>query len=64
MTGTYLVKRRAEPDFGDQVTAERDRDRIKFLYKIALDLRRAIANFDELRAHFATSHYSKFLEDA
>ena len=40
MTGTYLVKRRAEPDFGDRMTAERDRDPIKFLYKIVLDVQR------------------------
>ena len=24
MTGTYLLKRRAEPDFGDRMTAERE----------------------------------------
>ena len=28
------------------------------------DLRTAIANFDELRTHFAVSPYSKFFEDA
>ena len=28
------------------------------------DLRRAIANFEELRTHFAVSPYSKFFEDA
>jgi LPS sulfotransferase NodH len=38
MTGTYLTKRRAEPDFVDRLSAERDRDPIKFLYKIVLDL--------------------------
>ena len=38
MTGTYLIKRRAQPEFIDRLSAERDRDPIKFLYKIALDL--------------------------
>lgn len=41
MAGTYennLAKRRAEPDFADRMAAERDRDPIKFLYKIVLDL--------------------------
>ncbi len=38
IAGTYLSKRRAGPEFIDRLTAERDRDPIKFLYKIALDL--------------------------
>ena len=38
MAGTYLVKRHAEPDFAHRMAAERDRDPIKFLYKIVLDL--------------------------
>jgi LPS sulfotransferase NodH len=38
MAGTYLVKRREEPDFGDRLSTERDRDPIKFLYKIVLDV--------------------------
>jgi len=38
MTGTYLLKRRAEPDFAERLAAEKDRDPIKFLYKIVLDL--------------------------
>jgi LPS sulfotransferase NodH len=38
MTGTYLIKRRKEPDFADRMAAEKDRDPIKFLYKIVLDL--------------------------
>jgi len=38
MTGTYLTKRGAEPDFVDRLSAEKDRDPIKFLYKIVLDL--------------------------
>ena len=38
MTGTYLTKRRQEPDFADRMAAEKDRDPIKFLYKIVLDL--------------------------
>jgi LPS sulfotransferase NodH len=38
ITGTYLMKRRAQPDFIDRLSADRDRDPIKFLYKIALDL--------------------------
>jgi LPS sulfotransferase NodH len=40
MAGTYLIpwKRRAEPDFVDHLSAERDRNPIKFLYKIVLDL--------------------------
>jgi hypothetical protein len=38
MTGTYLMKRRQEPDFGHRLSAERDRDPIKFLYKIVSDL--------------------------
>jgi LPS sulfotransferase NodH len=38
ITGTYLIKRRADSEFIDRLSAERDRDPIKFLYKIALDL--------------------------
>lgn len=38
MTGTYLQKREAEPDFAARMAAEKDRDPIKFLYKIVLDL--------------------------
>jgi LPS sulfotransferase NodH len=37
MIGTYLIKRRAEPDFAHRMSAEKDRDPIKFLYKIVLD---------------------------
>ena len=37
LTGTYLEKSRNEPDFFERLSAERDRDPIKFLYKIALD---------------------------
>jgi hypothetical protein len=33
-TGTYLIKRREEPDFAERMAAIRDRDSIKFLYKI------------------------------
>ena len=38
ITGTYLIKRREEPDFAERMAAIRDRDPIKFLYKIVLDL--------------------------
>jgi len=38
ITGTYLIKRREEPDFAERMAAVRDRDPIKFLYKIVLDL--------------------------
>jgi LPS sulfotransferase NodH len=38
ITGMYLEKGREEPDFIGWLSAERDRDPIKFLYKIALDL--------------------------
>jgi LPS sulfotransferase NodH len=38
ITGTYLDKCGARLDFIDRLSAERDRDPIKFLYKIALDL--------------------------
>ncbi len=38
MTGTYLLKRRAELDFAEHMAAVKDRDPIKFLYKIVLDL--------------------------
>jgi LPS sulfotransferase NodH len=38
MTGTYLTKRREEPNFAERMAAEKDRDPIKFLYKIVLDL--------------------------
>ena len=38
MTGTYLMKCRADPGFVDSLSAEKDRDPIKFLYKIVLDL--------------------------
>ena len=38
ITGNYLIKRRAEPDFAERMAAIRDRDPIKFLYKIVLDL--------------------------
>ena len=38
MAGTYLIKRRGNPDFTNRMAAEKDRDPIKFLYKIVLDL--------------------------
>src|ERR1043166_5707184 len=38
LMGTYLIKHDAQPEFIDRLSAERDRDPIKFLYKIALDL--------------------------
>src|SRR5438270_11690896 len=38
MTGTYLIKCRVEADFVQYLSAEKDRDPIKFLYKIVLDL--------------------------
>src|SRR5947207_8301059 len=38
MADSYLLKRRAEPYFADRMAAEKDRDPIKFLYKIVLDL--------------------------
>src|SRR6266478_1411251 len=38
ITGTYLTKWGEEPDFIERLSAERDRDPIKFLYKIVLDL--------------------------
>jgi LPS sulfotransferase NodH len=38
ITGTYLDKRHAGPEFIDRLSAERDRDPIKFLYKVVLDL--------------------------
>src|SRR5438128_1474284 len=38
ITGTYLIKRREDPDFAERMAAIRDRDPIKFLYKIVLDL--------------------------
>jgi LPS sulfotransferase NodH len=37
MTGVYLQKSREEPGFIERLSNERDRDPIKFLYKIALD---------------------------
>jgi hypothetical protein len=37
ITGTYLQKSREEADFLERLSRERDRDPIKFLYKIALD---------------------------
>jgi hypothetical protein len=38
ITGTYLKKSRQQPDFLEKLSRERDRDPIKFLYKIVLDL--------------------------
>src|SRR5437870_13457237 len=38
VTGTYCRKSREQPDFLDRLTTERDRDPVKFLYKIVLDL--------------------------
>ena len=38
ITGTYLIKRRQEPDFAQRMAAIRDDNPIKFLYKIVLDL--------------------------
>ena len=37
MTGIYLQKSHEQPDFIEWLSRERDRDPIKFLYKIALD---------------------------
>jgi LPS sulfotransferase NodH len=38
ITGTYLRKSREQPDFLERLLIERERDPIKFLYKIVLDL--------------------------
>jgi SAM-dependent methyltransferase/LPS sulfotransferase NodH len=38
ITGTYLWKSRDQPGFLEQLSEERDRDPLKFLYKIVLDL--------------------------
>jgi len=38
MAGTYLIKRRGNQAFTDRMAAEKDRNPIKFLYKIVLDL--------------------------
>jgi hypothetical protein len=38
ITGTYLKKSREQADFLERLSCERDRDPIKFLYKIVLDL--------------------------
>ena len=38
LSGTYLSKWHARPEFIDRLSVERDRDPIQFLYKIALDL--------------------------
>jgi LPS sulfotransferase NodH len=38
MAGTYLIKRRGNQDFTNRMAAEKDRDPIKFLYKIVFDL--------------------------
>jgi hypothetical protein len=38
VTGTYRRKSLEQPDFIDRLTIERDRDPVKFLYKIVLDL--------------------------
>jgi len=38
ITGTYGRKSRQQPDFIDRLTIERNRDPVKFLYKIVLDL--------------------------
>ena len=38
LSGIYPSKRHARPEFIDRLSVERDRDPIKFLYKIALDL--------------------------
>lgn len=46
IAGTYGRKSREQPDFIDRLTTERDRDPIKFLYKIVLDLQgKRIAGF-------------------
>jgi len=46
ITGTYLRKSREEAGFLEQLSQERDRDPIKFLYKIVLDLQgKKIAGF-------------------
>ncbi len=37
ITGSYLKKSREQADFLDRLSRERDRDPIKFLYKIVLD---------------------------
>jgi LPS sulfotransferase NodH len=38
ITGTYLKKSREQPDFLEGLLRERERDPVKFLYKIVLDL--------------------------
>jgi hypothetical protein len=37
LTGTHLKKNREQPGFFEELSRERDRDPIKFLYKIVLD---------------------------
>ncbi len=37
ITGTYLKESREQPDFLERLSRERDRDPIRFLYKIVLD---------------------------
>jgi len=38
ITGTYLKKSREQADFIERLSRDRDRDPVKFLYKIVLDL--------------------------
>ena len=46
ITGTYLRKSREQPDLIARMTEDRDRDPIKFLYKIVLDLQgKSMAGF-------------------
>jgi LPS sulfotransferase NodH len=64
MTGTYLMKRRAEPDFADRMAAEKDRDPVKFLYKIVLDLQgKKAVSFKLKHDELVRPEYYKVLRD-
>ncbi len=63
ITGSYLAKSREQPDFIERLTVERERDPVKFLYKIVLDLQgKQIAGFKLKHDELVLPAYSKLRE--
>jgi LPS sulfotransferase NodH len=64
ITGTYLRKSREQPDLIERLTVERDRDPVKFLYKIVLDLQgKQIAGFKLKHDELVLPGFSKLRDE-
>ncbi len=64
VTGTYCRKSREQPDFLDRLTTERDRDPVKFLYKIVLDLQgKKVVGFKLKHDELVLPQYSRLRDE-